>query len=295
MPPRRRPIALSALAALVLTACTAQGTDDDPGGRDREAGGRSAPAGPEWDTGPESVAAIGDSITRAFDACAPLADCPEASWATGTDTGVTSLARQLIGNDPDLAQRTWNLAESGARAADLPEQARRAAAHEPGLLTVLIGGNDACAPDTAAMTPVADFRAHITETVDIVRTQSPDTQVYVASVPDLMRLWSRGSESLLARSVWRMADICPSILADAQDMSAAAQERRASVQARVREYNEVLAEVCAADALCRYDGGAVFDYDFTAGHLSDWDWFHPSREGQSVLATLAYEQVTAEG
>jgi lysophospholipase L1-like esterase len=83
------------------------------------------------------------------------------------------------------------------------------------------------------------------------------------------------------------------MLSDPDDDSAAAARRRAAVRERVQEYNAVLAEVCAADALCRYDGGAVFDYRFTADHLSAWDWFHPSREGQAALAELAYEQVIA--
>ncbi len=292
MPPRRRALALP-VAAVLLAACTSSGGQDGSRDTDRgEPAGSSAEPAPEWNTSPESLAAIGDSITRAFDACSLLSDCPEVSWATGTDSGVASLAQQLLGDEAAVAERSWNLAESGAQAADLPAQAREAVVHEPALVTVMIGGNDACAPDVESMTPVADFRAYFTETVDIIRGQLPRTQVYVSSVPDLMQLWSEGSDSLMARSVWQMASICPSMLADAGDDSAAAGERREAVRTRVQEYNEVLAEVCAADVLCRYDGGAVFDFDFTSHHLSDWDWFHPSREGQSTLAALAYEQVT---
>ena len=51
--------------------------------------------------------------------------------------------------------------------------------------------------------------------------------------------------------------------------------------------------MCANDSACRYDGGAVFDYGFTGGQLSPWDWFHPGKNGQGRLAEIAYRNVTA--
>lgn len=296
----RGPLASLALAALLL-GCTSAGQDGD-GGSEAETDGGSADGGvaapeepaPAWNTEPASIAAMGDSITRGFDACALLADCPEASWATGTDSEVDSLARQLLGNGEELAERSWNLAESGAVMADLPAQAAEAVALEPELVTVLIGANDACATDVAQMTGVAEFRADFAEALGLIRAELPETGVYVSSVPDLERLWSEGRGSTLARTIWGLANICPSMLADAEERGAPATERRAEVSGRVRAYNEALAEVCERDELCRYDGGAVYDYAFTSDHISDWDWFHPSRQGQSTLAALAYEQVTRD-
>ncbi|MER7911310.1 SGNH/GDSL hydrolase family protein, partial [Streptomyces sp. NPDC096068] len=111
-----------------------------------------------WNASPSSLAAVGDSVTRAFDACSLLSDCPEASWATGTDTAVNSLALRLLGPEK-AAGRSWNLARTGARMAELPEQMTAAAARKPELVTVMMGANDACRPTPALMTPVADFRA----------------------------------------------------------------------------------------------------------------------------------------
>ncbi|GAB2902783.1 SGNH/GDSL hydrolase family protein [Streptomyces mayteni] len=289
MPVNRRSfatsLALPLVAAAVLAGCTSGGSEESTAAPEEAA----SPA-PEWNTAPESVAAIGDSITRAFDACSVLSDCPEASWATGTDANVDSLAQQLLGEA--TAERSWNLAATGARVTDLPAQAAEAVRHRPELVTVLIGANDACAADVASMTSPAEFRAELTEAFGVIRDELPETGIYVSSVPDLMRLWEEGSESFMARTVWQMANICPSMLSDATDDGAAAGERRAEVRARVQEYNTVLDDVCASDELCRYDGGAVFDFRFTSSHLSDWDWFHPSREGQSELAALAYEHIT---
>ncbi|WP_059007424.1 SGNH/GDSL hydrolase family protein [Streptomyces specialis] len=293
MPVSRRTLALPIAAVAALAACTSSSTTSS--GPDETA--RAVPSEevtPAWDTSPASVAAIGDSITRAFDACSVLADCPEASWATGTDAEVDSLAQRLLGDPAAVAAHTWNLAETGATVADLPDQARAAVAHSPELVTVLIGANDACARDVSSMTSARDFEAHLREAMGVIRAELPDTEVYVSSVPDLLRLWTEGSGSTMARAVWQLAGICPSMLADADDESAAATERRETVRDRVLEYNAALEEVCADDPLCRYDDGAVFAYDFSSHHLSDWDWFHPSREGQSELAALAYERITAD-
>ncbi|MGJ5694799.1 SGNH/GDSL hydrolase family protein, partial [Streptomyces pratensis] len=96
------------------------------------------------------------------------------------------------------------------------------------------------------------------------------------------RLWSTGRENPLGKEIWKLG-ICRSMLADADDMSAAAVARRDAVQERVVAYNGVLKDVCATDTRCRYDGGAVFDYRFTGEQLSRWDWFHPGLDGQARL------------
>ncbi|MGX2997403.1 SGNH/GDSL hydrolase family protein [Streptomyces sp. JNUCC 64] len=284
--------AVSAVLAgtVALSGCDAVG-GDDTGASNATERGKPKPRKPAWDTSPGSVAAVGDSITRAFDACSVLTDCPEASWATGSDREVRSLAVRLLGK-AGAAERSWNYARTGARMVDLPEQMHQAAAHRPGLVTVLAGANDACRSTVRAMTPVADFRADFEQAMRALRRQSPKSQVFVASVPDLKQLWATGRDNPLGRQVWKLG-ICPSMLKDAEDVDAAAVARRAAVQERVVEYNRVLKDVCAKDARCRHDGGAVFGYRFQDDQLSEWDWFHPSKDGQSRLAEIAYRKVTA--
>ncbi|MGW5346520.1 SGNH/GDSL hydrolase family protein, partial [Streptomyces sp. NPDC004050] len=273
----------TALLAGALTGCQAAATP--------EQGGRGAQAGPRWNTAPASIAAVGDSITRGFDACSVLADCPEVSWATGNDPAVRSLAARLLG-DAGVATRSWNHAATGSRMADLGGQLASAAEHKPELVTVMVGSNDACRASASAMTPVTEFRAGFEKAIGALRAASPTSQVYVSSIPDLQRLWQQGKDSPMVRQVWKLG-ICQSMLADPLSSAASATARREQVRARVVEYNEVLREVCAKDALCRYDGGAVFQYPFAADQLSHWDWFHPGRDGQARLAELAHRQVTA--
>ncbi|MEW2633291.1 SGNH/GDSL hydrolase family protein [Streptomyces sp. NPDC048389] len=283
-------LALAALTAGGLAACDLPSeTPDRPSATSARPSPSPSPTR-HWDRTPRSLAAVGDSITRGFDACMVLSDCPEVSWATGTDTSVNSLALRLLG--PGAAQRSWNLARSGADASDLPEQMARAAAHRPELVTVMIGANDACADTVDRMTPVEEFRASFEAAMARLRKDAPKAQVYVASVPDLKRLWSVGRGDALGSRIWELG-ICATMLGDAQDVSVLAEQRRDTVQQRVVAYNGVLEDVCAKDDRCRYDGGAVFDYRFTGAQLSRWDWFHPGREGQQRLAEIAYRNITA--
>ncbi|MFE4455076.1 SGNH/GDSL hydrolase family protein [Streptomyces sp. NPDC056796] len=282
-------LAAVALAGAALTGCTS-GTDAAPG---RTGSAPSPSPTPLWNASPGSVAAVGDSITRGFDACSVLADCPEVSWATGTDDGVRSLAVRLLGASK-AASHSWNHAESGARIAQLPEQMALAAKDRPELVTVMIGANDACRDSVPLMTPVEDFRASFEASMRQLRSAAPKAQVYVSSVPDLKRLWSTGRENPLGKQIWKLG-ICRSMLGDADDMGPAAIARRDAVRERVVAYNGVLRDVCARDERCRYDGGAVFDYRFTGEQLSEWDWFHPGRNGQARLAEIAYRAVTAAG
>lgn len=282
--------------SLALAGCTGEGSTQ---GEDK---GSAAPSGGAEDAGkpseraraaprpPRSVAALGDSITRGFHVCEPLADCPEKSWSTGTSDDVDSLARRLLDKP---SGHTWNFARSGAQVTDLPVQTGEAIARRPDLVTVLIGANDACTESTAGMTPVADFRTAVADSLDRLEKDLPRTQVYVSSVPSLMRLWDVGRDGVLSRQIWSLGNICQSMLADPTDLGAAASDRREEVEDRVVEFNAVLAEECGRHPLCVYDDGAAFRYDFTKGHLSRWDSFHPDEDGQNVLAEIAYKRLRA--
>ncbi|WP_319054005.1 SGNH/GDSL hydrolase family protein [Streptomyces europaeiscabiei] len=292
---RSRAVFGAALAALLLavTGCDATG-GDSPGPEGTGARAKPSPSPtPAWDSTPESLAAVGDSITRGFDACQVLSDCPEVSWATGSDASVDSLAVRLLGA-AGAAQRSWNYAVTGARMADLPSQVARAVPRKPELVTVMIGANDACRATADDMTPLADFRADFEDAMATLRDSLPKAQVFVASVPDLKRLWSEGRTNPVGKQVWKLG-ICPSMLADPDLLTTAAGQRRDAVQDRVEAYNDVLREVCAEDRYCRYDGDAVFDYRFGQTQLSQWDWFHPSVDGQARLAEIAYRIISRKG
>ncbi|MEU8984938.1 SGNH/GDSL hydrolase family protein [Streptomyces sp. NPDC048558] len=291
---KRRHLSRAVLAA-VTTAVLGVAGCDAVGGNSPEPSGSDAPSArpkptPTWDRSPASVAAVGDSITTGFDACSVLSDCPEVSWATGSSPRVDSLAVRLLGR-AKAAERSWNYAVTGARMADVPGQMAQAVTRRPELVAVMAGANDACRDTTDAMTSVADFRTQFEDAMGTLREALPRTQVYVASVPNLMRLWEQGRTSPMGKQVWKLG-ICPSMLGDADSLTAAANQRRETVQERVEAYNDVLEQVCAKDRRCRFDDGAVYEFRFGGKQLSQWDWFHPSVNGQARLAEIAYRTVT---
>ncbi|MFG2548401.1 SGNH/GDSL hydrolase family protein [Streptomyces sp. NPDC048581] len=283
--------AVTAGAVLGVAGCDAVGGNSPaPSGTEAQSARPSPKPTPAWDRSPASIAAVGDSITTGFDACTVLSDCPEVSWATGSSAQVDSLAVRLLGK-AKAAERSWNYAVTGARMADVARQMGRAVTHKPELVAVMAGANDACRDTADAMTSVADFRTQFEDAMSTLRDALPKAQVYVASVPDLKRLWEQGRTNPLSKQVWKLG-ICPSMLGDPDSLTTTANQRRASVQGRVEAYNKVLEEICEKDRRCRFDDGAVYEFRFGARQLSQWDWFHPSVDGQARLAEIAYRTVT---
>lgn len=262
-----------ALPLATIVACT---TADTPGG-----------AATQVRAHPQVMAALGDSITRAVAACDRGAECVETSWATGTAPGLGSHWQRL---DVDDRGGNHNLAVSGARVTGLPRQVQGAVRLRPNYVTVLIGGNDVCASDEAAMTSVEEFAGAFDAALDALVQGLPDARILVVSVPDLSRLWEVGKDRPDVRRVWESYGVCRSMLADPTDTSAAAQARRDRVRARVADYNAAMAAACDRHAArCRHDGNAVFDHRFELDDVSTTDYWHPSAKGQATLARVAWE------
>ncbi|WP_344600789.1 GDSL-type esterase/lipase family protein [Sporichthya brevicatena] len=249
----------------------------------------ATPAAAARKPAPVVAVALGDSITRGFNACGFYRDCPKRSWSTGGDAAVRSHAQRLP-VATGVRIRAVNLARSGAKAAALAGQAAQAAEARARYVTVEIGANDVCTSSEDAMTPVADYRAAIREGLEVLRTGAPQARVLVASIPDVGRLWEIGKGRWQVRQVWDRLDVCPSMLAYPTSERREDVERRERVRTRVKQFNAVLEAECAAyGPQCRYDGGAVFRARFQLGQVSKWDYFHPSTSGQRLLAEVSWK------
>jgi lysophospholipase L1-like esterase len=236
---------------------------------------------------PSSMASLGDSITRGFNAAGWFADWPDRSWSTGSHSAVNSHYSRLLAHNKKL--KAYNNARSGAKMGELPTQASSTVSQGAEYVTILMGANDACTSTEAQMTPVADFTAQFRTAMDTLAAQSSQPKVLVASIPDLYRLYLVGKDSSSARSAWSAYNICQSMLANPLSTDQADEDRRARVRQRVIEFNSALAEVCGTYAFCKFDGDAVFGYPFTLDQLSTWDYFHPNTTGQAVLAEVTYQ------
>jgi len=130
---------------------------------------------------------------------------------------------------------------SGAKIDDAPGQAQATVGQGAQYVTILMGANDLC--DTGGLTPIATFRAHFQQTIDILRNGLPGSRVFVSSIPNLYQLWRRFRTR--SRRPARLAS-CPDLPPMLRITNSEADRQR--VVQREQELNDVLREVCASDA-----------------------------------------------
>jgi lysophospholipase L1-like esterase len=234
---------------------------------------------------PNSMAATGDSITRAYNTGFwPFTDNPAGSWSTGTTSSVSSHYLRILARHPAIRGRAYNDAKSGALMRDLNGQMATVVNQKVDYVTVLMGGNDVCQPSVGQMTAVTDFRAQFDTAMQTITTGSPNASVFVLSIPDVYNLWLVLKGNALARFVWALGNVCQAMLANPLSTAQADVDRRAFVRQRDIDFNAALADVCSHYSHCRFDGNAVFNTTFTVSDVSTRDYFHPSLSGQAKLA-----------
>lgn len=233
---------------------------------------------------PQNIVAIGDSITRAANVCCWYGDHPSYSWSTGFNPldGLDSHYERLIRSNAAVWGDEYNDARSGAKMADAPRQAALAVSQSAEYVTILLGGNDVCTSSLESMTTVESFRTSFdTAMATLSSGLSSTAKIFVASIPNVRRLWTLFHDNAGARYIWRTYDVCQSVLSSSSTL-----EDRRAVYRHTLRLNQVLETVCAAYPTCRFDGYAVFNHVFSKDEVSRLDYFHPNRTGQNVLAAL---------
>ncbi len=238
---------------------------------------------------PNSMTALGDSVTRGFNACGWYTDCVAGSWSTGTNPSSHSHYLKIKAANPAIGNRVFNDARTGAKMAELPDQAKAAVSHGVDYLTILMGANDICTQSEALMTPVATYRKDLDTALATLKSGLPNATVYLLSLPDVRHLWSIAKDDSSARSFWSVAKICQSVLVNPTSTAQADVDRRGRVRQRTIDYNTQLQQACQAyGSRCVYDENRIFNYPFKFEQISRWDYFHPNAEGQKVLADITY-------
>jgi lysophospholipase L1-like esterase len=234
---------------------------------------------------PASMAAIGDSITRAYDVCCSYGDHPGQSWSTGSTSydGISSHYERIKRVNPAIAGHAANDAVSGAKMAAAPTQATQAVNQGARYVTILLGANDLCTSSPATMTSTDTFRAQFRQAMATLMSQDRKPYVFVSSIPNIHQLWEVLHTNSVARWVWSNFHICQSMLGATRT----AAERRQVVDREVA-FNQILADGCRAYARCRWDDLAVYHYQFSASQVSTLDYFHPSLSGQAALARVTW-------
>lgn len=236
---------------------------------------------------PNSMAALGDSITQAYNTGSAFTGAPANSWSTGTNTTVNSLYRRFLAQNALISGKNYNYSVTGAKMVDLNTQAGRVGTNVE-YVTILIGANDVCTSSESTMTSVTTFRSQFQAGMNTLVTRNPNVRVYVLSIPNVYQLWSVLKGNSSARLAWSLYRICQSMLAKPTSTLQADVDRRARVRQRNIDFNTQLAQICAQYAQCRFDGSAVFNTSFVASDISTRDYFHPSLAGQAKLAGTAW-------
>ena len=235
---------------------------------------------------PNSMAALGDSITRAYDVCCSYSDHPGQSWSTGGTWygGISSHYERIKRRNSAITGHAYNNAVSGAKMSAAAQQANAAAAQRVAYVTVLLGANDLCTSSPATMTSTDTFRTQFSQAMTTLKRQLPDARIFVSSIPDIYQLWKVLHTNRVARTVWATAHICPSMLGPTRT-----EAERQQVVAREIAFNQILADTCHQyGANCRWDGGATYNSKFSASQVSVLDFFHPDLDGQAALARVSW-------
>jgi lysophospholipase L1-like esterase len=148
----------------------------------------SAAAAPAF---PNSMAALGDSITRAYDVCCSYGDHPGQSWSTGGVwyDGISSHYERIKGRNSAITGHAYNDAVTGAKMAGAQAQASAAAAQHADYVTVLLGANDLCTSSPSTMTSTDTFEAQFRQAMAVLKQELPQARIFVSSIPDIYQLW----------------------------------------------------------------------------------------------------------
>jgi hypothetical protein len=234
---------------------------------------------------PASMAAIGDSITRAYDVCCAYRDHPGQSWSTGSTSydGIASHYERIRQLNSAITGHAFNDAVTGAKMSAAPGQATQAINQGARYVTILLGANDLCTSSLSTMTSPKDFRAYFSRAMDTLLAPGQDRYVFVSSIPNIYQLWQVLHGNSLARWAWANFHICQSMLGATRT-----ETERQLVVSREQAFNEILADVCGQYSRCRWDNKAVYSYSFSASQVSSLDFFHPSLSGQAALARVTW-------
>jgi lysophospholipase L1-like esterase len=283
-----RRLGVPALVVVLLTGVVALAAGPAGAGRIASPTRVRAGAPPKF---PASMAALGDSITQAYDSLGPagfLMSEPQLSWSTGYAGAkqVNSQYLRLLAVDPKIKGHEHNDSAVGAPVSGLESQVKKAIAQKAQYVTILIGANDVCTHTISGMTSVATFTKTFTsDLASLMKGLPKGAHVYVASIPNLLHLWTILHNNPSAENAWAFdgGKLCRSML-----LASNTPADRQKVLNREKAFNSALAAACKKYAACRWDKLAVFNFKFTPGDVNTLDYYHPSVTGQNRLAAITW-------
>ncbi|HZQ64905.1 MAG TPA: GDSL-type esterase/lipase family protein [Gaiellaceae bacterium] len=234
---------------------------------------------------PDSIGAIGDSITTGACTDRTCSDRPANSWSTGTNPAVDShllrLRAVLKSSASRASVRAFDYASSlHVTMADLATQAREAVHDQVRYVTIEIGENDLC----SGVSP-ASFRSNLERGLAVLSRSANHPKILLLSIENLAAHWrALRNDPTAARALKAGA-----VLDCGLGYYTATDKTLSRVQSRAGLLNGVLAEVCSKHPLCLYDAGTYFRLPLRASFFSPADYQHLSLAGQRALAAAEWK------
>ena len=268
---------------------------------------------------------IGDSIGEG-EAAYGIIGLPnhETVWSTGYDASdsLESLNERFEYTDAgsyyennEARDPVFNHAVSGAVMADFAAQAgyivtaayNSTPSGTAGMITILLGSNDVCAPNMDSMTDPILFENQYRAGLEVLAQSAvtSSANIHVSSIPAIYWLWNAKRENNWCRLfAWPFVP-CENLLANPGDDCVSDESRldpntvyegdgenctrRKTFHGKIRDiYNPIL-----SDILQEYiDNGKlpnayfvdIFDVILNDSHINDGDCFHPSEAGHALLS-----------
>ena len=212
----------------------------------------------------------------------------------------------------------FNHAQSGAVMADFAAQAQGVVTDvatlpegRAGMVTMLLGNNDVCAPTNADMTDPGLFETQFRAGLDVLAGDEATrlAQIHVSGIPAIYWLWTaKRTNFICSVFIWPLVP-CQNLLDNPNDDCAnrASRDdpdndypgdgsdclRRKIFHRLIRDnYNSVLQSVTdeyrGSGILPNIRYTDIYDIRFTSTHVNNSDCFHPSVEGHALLAKKSW-------
>ena len=228
------------------------------------------------------IAAIGDSVSQATNATG-WGNNPEESWSTGSSpSGIVDSHLKRLRRLLQIPVSPFNASVAGSRAVDIAAQVDEVVTQDPDYVILMIGANDACAWDGSDPSRIDKFGEDVASAIDDLVTDNGEVKILLSPIPDLLQLKALGS-ARGCQWFWNLFGVCPNLL-----HSRRTQEEVVAFGQRIAEANIRLEDI--AD---QYANNVRFDPNL-ASHTFSWDQvshrdcFHPSGEGQDLIAELLW-------
>lgn len=233
------------------------------------------------------IVALGDSITKAFNANGGFSDSPDVSWSTGARkvVGFESHLQKIQKLYPQAQVTGLNYAVTGAKVKDLAKQVQKANVAKPDYLTLLIGANDVCNWPADYQESLDQFVETLKANLDSVIATNPNVKVTMSAMPDIYRLWQLSKDDASCQRVWNFIGLCKPLLGRSVTDS-----DRLAFKGRWDHANAALASVAEQYPQHIKFSARAETIEFTNEDISRTDCFHPSIKGQNTLSKETWEE-----